>query len=88
MQLSFLKRWSVVLIVFFALIISVQAQTELDETYNSPDGNFSFSYPSRWTLNDNEDYVLVGGLVGRDFFLVDFFSPEELSSSILFNRNS
>lgn len=75
MQFGFLNRWTVVLIIIFSVVIGVQAQTDLDETYNSPDGEFRFAYPSRWTLDEREDFVLVGGLVGRDFLLVDFFNP-------------
>lgn len=76
--LSFLSLW---------LLPFASAQATLDATYNSPNGVFSFSYPERWNLTENDEFVIAGGQLGRDFFLVDFFNPLFLSTGADFGSD-
>jgi WD40 repeat protein len=47
------------------------AQDDLAQTYASPDGKFSMSYPSGWTLNDEENVTGFRGDAG--FLEVSFY---------------
>lgn len=48
------------------------AQSDLTQTYTSPDGKFSMSYPAGWILNDDDEYVTrFNGDVG--FLQVSFY---------------
>lgn len=43
--------------LFFSPIVII-AQEDLTQTYTSPDGKFSISYPDGWTLNDDRENVI------------------------------
>lgn len=68
-RMLFLCMTFVFLLIFPVVMI---AQGDLTETYTSPDGKFSISYPAGWTVNDS-DRDLVGfrgdaGLVQVSFY--------------------
>lgn len=50
------------LCMFFAFLSAfpmiIIAQDDLTQTYTSPDGQFSISYPEGWTLNDQRENVI------------------------------
>src|SRR5688572_24672467 len=45
-------------VFLFTLPMVIIAQGDLTQTYTSPDGKFSMSYPEGWTLNDERENVL------------------------------
>lgn len=44
-------------ICLFIFPLVIVAQGDLTQTYTSPDGKFSMSYPADWTLNDSQEDV-------------------------------
>lgn len=44
-------------VFLFAFPMVMIAQSNLTQTYTSPDGKFSMSYPAGWTLNDRRENV-------------------------------
>lgn len=59
-------------VFLFAFPMVMSAQDELTQTYTSPDGKFSISYPAGWTLNDEREEVTgFNGDVG--FLQVSFY---------------
>jgi WD40 repeat protein len=58
--LMYRKRILIVCMMFvflFTFPMVISAQADLTQTYTSPDGTFSISYPASWTLNDQRENV-------------------------------
>ena len=62
----------VTFISLFMFPMVIIAQDDLTQTYTSPDGKFSLSYPAGWILNDDDEYVTrFNGDVG--FLQISFY---------------
>lgn len=58
--------------ILFIIPTVIIAQVDLTQTYTSPDGKFSMSYPADWTLNDSDEYV-TGFNGSTGFVQVNFY---------------
>lgn len=68
MKRLFLFSFFLSLFTFPTLMI---AQTDLPQTYTSPDGKFTISYPTGWTLTDEGDLIRFNGDSG--FVQINFY---------------
>ncbi len=68
-----MKRWFLFIVFAFLFIFPtvIIAQGDLTQTYTSPDGKFSISYPTGWTSTDEGDLIRFNG--GSGFIQINFY---------------
>ncbi|MCA9913762.1 MAG: hypothetical protein KC496_10455, partial [Anaerolineae bacterium] len=69
---------ALLLLVLSVFQMTAFAQEELDETYVSESGSFQISFPSDWTLEEDENgnFVTVDGSLGGDDIALLIFNPD------------